>query len=139
MHKLKIALLLLTMSTAAADDEGSRVSVRASGDARDILLVPAGGARMRVIVEFTSPPLVLLPRALHAHSDARATLERFRRDLTPSLTAHSGAPQRAAIEHEYTNTLSGAAIVADHETLALVRRLPYVSRVGGGRVRAVRH
>jgi len=132
MHKLKIALVLLTMSIAAAAAAAGPVSVvsaSASHDARDVLLVQAGGERVRVIVEFTSPPLVLLPQTLHAQSGARATLERFRRDLTPSLTAHSAAPRRAAIEREYVNTLSGAAVVVDHETLALVRRLPYVSRV----------
>lgn len=129
MHKLHVALLLLTMGTVAGAGPVSRVRVSASDTAQNMLVVPAGGERVRVIVEFTSPPLVLLPRALHAQSDARATLERFERDLTPSLITHSAAPPRAEITHGYVNTFSGAAVVVDHETLATIRRLPYVSRV----------
>ncbi len=129
MRKLHIALLLFTVGTAAGADPISRVSVRAGDDTKNMLMVPADGERARVIVEFTSPPLVTLSTALRAHSGTRTTLERFRRDLTPSLLTHSATPPRAAIEHEYSNTLSGAAVVVDRETLALIRRLPYVSRV----------
>lgn len=127
MRKLPIVLLLFTATVAAAPV--SRVSVRGTDRAKNMLVVPAGGERVRVIVELASPPLVTLPQALRAQSGTRTTLDRFRRDLTPSLATHSGARPRASIEHEYTNTLSGAAVVVDRETLDLVRRLPYVSRV----------
>ncbi|HET8775160.1 MAG TPA: S8 family serine peptidase [Thermoanaerobaculia bacterium] len=129
MRKRNIALLLFTIATAAGAEPLRRVSVHSSDSATNMLVVPAGGERARVIVEFTSPPLVTLSPALRARSGTRTTLERFRRDLTPSLAAHSAGSPGAAIEHEYSNTLSGAAVVADRETLERIRRLPYVSRV----------
>jgi hypothetical protein len=129
MRTLHSALFLLTMAATAAADHVSRATVTASDNANDTLLVSVSPDRVRVIVEFTSPPLVTLPRALRSRSEARATLDRFRRDLTSSLAAHSAAPQGAVIEHEYLNTLSGAAVVLDRGALAMVRRLPYVIRV----------
>ncbi|MFL6245878.1 MAG: S8 family serine peptidase [Thermoanaerobaculia bacterium] len=79
-----------------------------------VFAVSATADEVGVIVEFVDPPRVLV-----RSEAATATIARFRCDL-------DGAP---AITHEYRNLVSGVALTVPSQSIAEIRRLPYVKAV----------
>jgi subtilisin family serine protease len=144
MRKLAAVLLLFPIMAFAADRAPRLAILQGDGRSEKIVL-PFDGARVRVVVEFTTAPLARMvgTRAaggIRSQAAARQNLEqnlqRFRRDLasfdSPTTESSHGLSARSAsptIEYEYLNALSGAAVTLDAATLARVKALPYVSRV----------
>src|SRR5687767_10461061 len=119
MRSISLFLFLFTLVPTVF---GAEVSwVRPDGKAEKFTL-PAGG-RARVIVEFSTPPVAKLPAGVRSQAAARDTLARFRRDLATRVTTEQSRNRAfvvPAIDREYLNAFSGAAVTLDAGTLDAV-------------------
>ncbi|HEX6095581.1 MAG TPA: S8 family serine peptidase [Thermoanaerobaculia bacterium] len=107
-------------------------AVRADGTS-EIHSSSMDGSRVRVIVEFTSPPRARTPVSLRPAAQAAPPFERFRDDLKriqETLTA-SGDTSGNAVEvrQEYSLAFSGLALSVTPSQRAAIEKLPYVLRV----------
>jgi subtilisin family serine protease len=130
-HWRRAVLLLLVampclaaVSPFGAQRPANRVSAAESED-----------SRVRIIVEFTSPPRARTPASLSAPS--APPFERFRDDLKrisqPLQAADAGTAANAAaavkVRQEYSRAFSGVALSVTPSQRAAIEKLPYVLRV----------
>jgi subtilisin family serine protease len=135
MRALRFALLLFPLVATAA---GRPPELAVVQDGRtDKIALPFDGERVRVVVEFTSAPLVRVPAGVRTQAAARQIIDQFRRDLAAfgaatqsrAVGTHAVSADGPIIEHEYLNAFSGAAVQLDAASIARVRALPYVRSV----------
>lgn len=127
--------LLLAASPSLFAQEWSDPNIRAQmADGTEIAVPVVTSSDVPVIVEFRDAPLALVraSAAKTAMGDYRATVERFRNDLSAIVNKGvSGKSALAAppIRREYFEAFNGVALTVRRESVAALRALPYVKRV----------
>lgn len=123
MQRSRILILcLLVALPCLAAQRGPAVAALRTDGTSEIVPSPIDGSRVRVIVEFTTPPLSRTPAGIRSLARQAPLFVRFREDLQRI------APP-SAVTHEYSRAFSGVALSIASSQRAALEKLPYVRRV----------